>query len=173
MFFLTSRKTCAMRFFWLALSLTAMLGSCKLMKKKEDSETKKSNNMTGRFKTLDWVHSTNIYEVNIRQYTIEGTFNAFAREMPRLKDMGVETLWFMPITPIAQKNKKGSLGSYYACSDYTSINSEFGTLDDFKNLVKQAHELGFKVIIDWVANHTGWDHKWTKEHPEYYLNFYN
>ena len=169
MFFLTSRKTCAMRFFWLALSLTAILGSCKLMKKKEDSETKKSNNMTGRFKTLDWVHSTNIYEVNIRQYTIEGTFNAFAREMPRLKDMGVETLWFMPITPIAQKNKKGSLGSYYACSDYTSINSEFGTLDDFKNLVKQAHELGFKVIIDWVANHTGWDHKWTIEHPDYYL----
>lgn len=75
----------------------------------------------------------------------------------------------MPITPIAQKNKKGSLGSYYACSDYTSINPEFGTLDDFKALVKQAHEMGFKVIIDWVANHTGWDHVWTKEHPEYFL----
>ena len=121
------------------------------------------------FKTADWVHSTNIYEVNVRQYTPEGTFNAFARELPRLKEMGVKTLWFMPITPIAQKNKKGSLGSYYACSDYTSINPEFGTLDDFKQLVKLAHSMGFKVIIDWVANHTGWDHAWTKEHPEYYL----
>jgi glycosidase len=75
----------------------------------------------------------------------------------------------MPITPIAQKNKKGSLGSQYACSDYLTINPEFGTLQDFKNLVTTAHDQGFKVIIDWVANHTGWDHVWTKEHPEYYL----
>ena len=125
--------------------------------------------MLKKFKPVDWSHSTNIYEVNVRQFTEEGTFNAFAQHLPRLKEMGVKTLWFMPITPIAQKNKKGSLGSYYACSDYTSVNTEFGTLEDFKNLVKQAHEMGFKVIIDWVANHTGWDHKWTKEHPEYYL----
>ncbi len=121
------------------------------------------------FKTVDWVHTTNIYEVNMRQFTPEGTFNAFANELPRLKEMGVKTIWFMPLTPIAQKNKKGSLGSYYACSDYTSINPEFGTIDDFKSLVKHAHEMGFKVIIDWVANHTGWDHVWTKEHPDYYL----
>lgn len=121
------------------------------------------------FKTVDWSHNTNIYEVNLRQYTPEGTLNAFAKELPRLKEMGVKTLWFMPITPIAQKNKKGSLGSYYACSDYTSINKEFGTADDFKNLVKKAHEMGFKVIVDWVANHTGWDHVWTKEHPDFYL----
>lgn len=126
-------------------------------------------NMTATSKTVAWAHSTNIYEVNVRQYTPQGTFNAFAKELPRLKDMGVETLWFMPITPIAQKNKKGSMGSPYACSDYTSINPEFGTLEDFKNLVKEAHEMGFKVIIDWVANHTGWDHVWTKEHPDYFL----
>ena len=125
-------------------------------------------NMKTRSKTVEWAHHTNIYEVNVRQYTAEGTFNAFAKELPRLKDMGVETLWFMPITPIAQKNKKGSMGSPYACSDYTAINPEFGTLADFKQLVNAAHELGFKVIIDWVANHTGWDHVWTKEHPEYY-----
>ncbi|MBK9463593.1 MAG: 1,4-alpha-glucan branching protein [Chitinophagaceae bacterium] len=125
--------------------------------------------MQTRFKPVEWMHNTNIYEVNIRQFTAAGTFNAFVRELPRLKDMGVKTLWFMPVTPIAQKNKKGSLGSYYACSDYTAINPEFGTLDDFKSLVKQAHEMGFKVIIDWVANHTGWDHRWTKEHPEYFL----
>jgi len=124
--------------------------------------------MNENFKPVGWAHATNIYEVNIRQYTEEGTFNAFTKELPRLKDMGVETLWFMPVTPIAQKNMKGSLGSYYACSDYTSINPEFGTLDDFKNLVDKAHQKGFKVIIDWVANHTGWDHRWTREHPEYY-----
>lgn len=82
--------------------------------------------------------------------------------------MGVKTLWFMPITPIAQKNKKGTLGSYYACSDYKSVNPEFGTLPEFKELVRQAHQFGFKVIIDWVANHTGWDHIWTKQHPEWY-----
>jgi glycosidase len=124
--------------------------------------------MSYDFKPLEWTHHTNIYEVNVRQYTKEGSFKAFGSELPRLKDMGVKTLWFMPITPISQKNKKGVLGSYYAASDYTSINPEFGTLDDFRILVREAHELGFKVIIDWVANHTGWDHKWTSEHPDYY-----
>ena len=140
------------------------------MKKEDETKTQKNiSSMQTRFKPVEWMHNTNIYEVNIRQFTAAGTFNAFVRELPRLKDMGVKTLWFMPVTPIAQKNKKGSLGSYYACSDYTAINPEFGTLDDFKSLVKQAHEMGFKVIIDWVANHTGWDHRWTKEHPEYFL----
>ncbi len=124
--------------------------------------------MTENFLPVHWVHTTNIYEVNLRQYTAEGSINAFAAHLPRLKDMGVKTLWFMPLTPIAQKNKKGSLGSYYASADYEAVSAEFGTLDDFKKLVKQAHELGFKIIIDWVANHTGWDHKWTKEHPDWY-----
>ena len=82
--------------------------------------------------------------------------------------MGVSTLWFMPITPIAEKNKKGSLGSQYACSDYTSVAAEYGTLEDFKIFVATAHNMGFKVILDWVANHTGWDHTWTITHPEYY-----
>jgi alpha-amylase len=115
-----------------------------------------------------WLLQSNVYEVNLRQYTEEGTIKAFEEHLPRLKDMGVEILWFMPITPIAQLNKKGSLGSYYACADYTSVDSEFGTLEDFKGLVSHAHEMGFKVIIDWVANHTGWDHVWTKEHHDYY-----
>ena len=117
---------------------------------------------------IGWKHTTNIYEINVRQYTSEGTFAAFQKELPRLKEMGVETLWFMPITPIAQKGKKGTLGSPYAAQDYTAVNPEFGTLEDFKNLVTEAHRLDFKVIIDWVANHTGWDHVWTDEHPEFY-----
>ncbi len=116
----------------------------------------------------EWIYQTNIYEVNIRQYTREGTINAFASHLPRLKDMGIQTLWFMPLTPISEKERKGRLGSYYACSDYKSINPEFGTSEDFKALVKKSHEMGFKVIIDWVANHTGWDHIWTKLHPEWY-----
>ena len=123
---------------------------------------------TNTFKKASWIVNTDVYEVNLRQYTTEGTFNAFANELPRLKEMGVSTLWFMPITPISEKNKKGSLGSQYACSDYTSISHEFGTLADFKSLTNLAHEMGFKVIIDWVANHTGWDHVWTKIQPEYY-----
>ncbi|MBI1344129.1 MAG: 1,4-alpha-glucan branching protein [Terrimonas sp.] len=118
--------------------------------------------------TPDWVRHTNVYEVNLRQYSGPGTIKAFEKELPRLQKMGVTTLWFMPLTPIAQKNKKGSMGSYYACSDYTDVSQEFGTLQDFHGLVQQAHAFGFKVILDWVANHTGWDHVWTVEHPEWY-----
>ena len=124
--------------------------------------------MSEAFRPVDWICSSNIYEVNLRQYTPQGTIKAFAREMPRLKDMGIDVLWFMPITPISAEKRLGSLGSYYACSDYTSINPEYGNLEDFTNLVREAHALGLRVIIDIVANHTGWDHHWTKEHPEYY-----
>ena len=122
-----------------------------------------------QYQQAGWINNTTVYEVNLRQYTTEGTFNAFCKELPRLKDMGVATLWFMPITPIAKKNRKGSMGSYYACSDYVAVNPEFGSLADFKNLVQLAHSMGFRVILDWVANHTGWDHVWTTAHPEYYL----
>ncbi len=112
---------------------------------------------------------TSMYEVNMRQYTASGTFQAFSLHLPRLKDMGIDILWFMPLTPISIKERKGTLGSYYAASDYTTINPEYGTSDDFKKLVSKAHDLGFKVMIDWVANHTGWDHTWTHRYPDYYL----
>ncbi|MEO5945733.1 MAG: alpha-amylase family glycosyl hydrolase, partial [Chitinophagaceae bacterium] len=115
-----------MRFSLLAFfSIVLLLASCKPTKKKNDL-TYKKNSMMNRFIPVDWTHSTNIYEVNVRQYTAAGTFNAFMQHLPRLKAMGVKTLWFMPVTPISEKNKKGTLGSYYACSDYTSINPEFG-----------------------------------------------
>jgi glycosidase len=126
-------------------------------------------NMARNFSTVDWAKSSNIYEVNIRQYSAEGRFSAFRKHLPRLKEMGVEILWLMPITPISEKIRQGKLGSYYACSSYTAINPEFGTLADFKELVNEAHALGFKLIIDWVANHTGWDHHWTTEHPDWYV----
>jgi alpha-amylase len=116
----------------------------------------------------EWTKNATIYEVNVRQYTPEGTFKAFEKQLPHLKELGVDILWFMPIYPIGVKNRKGKLGSYYSVKDYESVNPEFGSLEDFKTLVKQAHELGFHVIIDWVANHTAWDHLWTKTHPDFY-----
>lgn len=116
----------------------------------------------------EWAKKSVLYEVNIRQYTPEGTFKAFEAHLPRLKELGVDILWIMPINPISEKNRKGSLGSYYAVKDYKAINPEFGTLDDFKALVNKAHEMGFKVIVDWVANHTGWDNQWITDHPEWY-----
>jgi alpha-amylase len=125
------------------------------------------------YQALEWSRTANIYEVNLRQYTPEGSFEAFAKEMPRLRDMGVDVLWFMPITPISMVKRLGSLGSYYACSDYEATNPEFGSIDDFRILVYKAHQLGFKVIIDWVANHTGWDHRWTREHPDFYKKDFN
>jgi len=115
-----------------------------------------------------WIMQGNIYEVNVRQYTPEGTFKAFEKNLPRLKKMGVQTLWFMPITPISKTDRKGMLGSYYAVSNYTAINPEFGTMDDWKALVRHAHELGFKIITDWVPNHSGADNNWLTTHPDFY-----
>jgi alpha-amylase len=116
-----------------------------------------------------WIIQGNIYEVNVRQYTPEGTLKAFEKQLPRLKNMGVQTLWFMPINPISRKDRKGSLGSYYAVSNYRTVNPEFGTMADWKELVKRAHALGLKVIIDWVPNHTGADHVWLQTNPAFYV----
>ena len=115
-----------------------------------------------------WSRQAVIYEVNIRQYTPEGTFAAFRTHLERIRALGVDVLWFMPIQPIGQRNRKGTLGSYYSIRDYTAINPEFGTEADFKALVDAAHALGFKVILDWVANHTAFDHAWTTTHRDWY-----
>ncbi len=116
----------------------------------------------------DWAKNANIYEVNLRQYTSEGTFKAFEQHLPRLKKMGVDILWFMPIHPISEKKRKGTLGSYYAVSDYTDTNPEHGSIKDFKALVNKIHDLGMYIILDWVPNHTGWDHSWISTHPDWY-----
>ncbi len=116
-----------------------------------------------------WSRSAVIYEVNLRQFTDEGTLQAFDKELPRLKELGVDILWFMPIHPISEKNRKGTLGSYYAVRDYKAVNPEFGNLEDFKTTVRKAHDLGMKVIIDWVPNHSGCDNAWVVEHPDWYV----
>jgi glycosidase len=115
-----------------------------------------------------FMNQGNIYEVNIRQYTKEGTLNAFAKHLPRLQKMGVQTIWFMPLQPISKEGRKGTLGSYYSVASYTDMNPEFGTLSDFNKIVDQAHALGMKVLIDWVPNHSGADHPWLKNHIDFY-----
>jgi len=116
----------------------------------------------------EWSKNVTIYEVNIRQFTPEGTFKAFENHLPRLKDMGVDIVWLMPIHPIGEKNRKGKLGSYYSVKDFLGINPEFGNMDDFKHLVKKIHSMGMFVIIDWVGNHSAWDNPLAKEHPDWY-----
>lgn len=145
--------------------------SCKLTPKEsaKDSLAVKSVDTSDLARHPEWILQGNIYEVNVRQYTKEGTFAAFSQHLERLKEMGVQTLWFMPINPISQKDRKGLLGSYYAIANYTAINPEFGTLADWKTLVQKAHSMGFKVIIDWVPNHTGADHYWLTQHPDFFV----
>lgn len=121
------------------------------------------------FSPPHFLKHTNIYEVNIRQYTPEGTFNAFAAHLPRLKEMGVQILWLMPIHPIGIIKRKGTLGSYYSIKDHKAVNPEFGTDEDLQKLIVQIHAAGMKVIIDWVANHTAWDHVWTNTNPDFFI----
>ena len=116
----------------------------------------------------EWARDAAIYELNTRQFTPEGTFAAAAAQLPRLKELGITIVWLMPIHEIGKENRKGTLGSPYSVKDYFSVNPEFGTLDDLKDFVARAHELGLYVIIDWVANHTAWDNPLRAEHPDWY-----
>ena len=147
----------------LLLSLSIVLFACKTSEKKAAPAAEKIDGHPA------WIMQGNIYEVNVRQYTPEGTFNAFAKHLDRLHDMGVQTLWFMPINPISKLDRKGTLGSYYAVASYTDINPEYGTLDDWKNLVKAIHDKGMKVVIDWVPNHAGADNPWVTNHPDFFI----
>lgn len=117
---------------------------------------------------LPWTRQAVIYQVNVRQYSKAGSFQAVQADLPRLKRMGVDILWLMPVQPIGKLNRKGTLGSYYSISDYTAVNPEFGTLADAKAFVAAAQKLGLKVILDWVANHTAWDHPWATAHKDWY-----
>lgn len=118
--------------------------------------------------SIDQIKDGVIYEVNIRQYSTDGTFDGFAQDIPKLKALGVKVLWLMPIHPISKEKRKGELGSYYSISDYRGVNPEFGDKDSFDRLVKIAHKNDMLVIIDWVANHTGWDHPWITNKPDFY-----
>jgi glycosidase len=116
----------------------------------------------------EWSKAATIYQINQRHFTPEGTFRAAEAHLPRLRDLGVDILWLMPVNPIGEQNRKGGLGSPYAVQDYLAVNPEFGTLDDLRHFVAAAHDLGMHVILDWVANHTAWDNVLVAEHPEWY-----
>ncbi|MDE6410738.1 MAG: alpha-amylase [Muribaculaceae bacterium] len=143
--------------------LATMLGACATL-----FGTAQEKNPATTVNHPEWSRNAVIYEVNVRQSTPEGTFEAFLPQIPRLKDLGVDILWFMPIHPISEDGRKGKLGSYYAVRDYKGVNPEFGNIDDFRKVVKAAHDNGMKVIIDWVPNHSGRDNAWVKNHPEWY-----
>ncbi len=119
----------------------------------------------------EWVKSAVLYECNVRQFSAEGNLGGVLRELPRLHALGIDVLWLMPIHPVGRERRKGTLGSPYSVRDYLSVNPDFGTLDDLKELVRSAHRLGIKVVLDWVPNHTSWDAVWKSEHPEYYSRY--
>lgn len=151
-----------------ALIISLMLWPVMMQAKKKNAE-----NLLGNQKTSvvnpDWVKDAVIYEVNLRQGTPERNLKGMQLQLPRLKDLGVDILWLMPVHPISEKNRKGTLGSYYAVADYKKINPEFGTLDDFREFVRTAHTLGMKVIIDEVCNHSGGDNGWLQSNPDFYV----
>lgn len=121
-----------------------------------------------KIKHPEWARKGIVYQINTRAFTKEGTFRAAEKHLPRIKELGADILWIMPINKIGEKNRKGTLGSPYSVKDYYSVNPEFGTMDDFKHFVNEAHKLGFHVILDWVANHTAWDNSLVTEHPDWY-----
>ena len=170
------------KFSLLVLFMVLCVG-CSQKKQEENLEQQAAQDQSIEVTDI-MMESAVIYEANIRQYSEEGTFEAFTKDIPTLKAMGVKIIWVMPINPISKIKRKATgdkftsefpeeeqkkyLGSYYSVSDYKAVNPEFGTLEDFKKLVNSAHDNGIYVIIDWVPNHTGWDHPWINEHPEWY-----
>lgn len=118
-----------------------------------------------------WVQGATVYEVFVPDASEEGTFQGLIRRLDEIQQMGVNTLWLMPIHPIGEKRRKsdiGSLGSPYSIEDYYAVNPDYGTKEDFRALVDSVHARGMHIIIDLVANHTAWDHPWLEKHPDMY-----
>ena len=163
-----------MRHVLLPLTAALLLSACPSSQRSASEEGEQPATRVARAASADtgfhpaWSRDAVIYEVNVRQYTPEGTFAALQSHLPRLDELGVDILWLMPVQPIGKANRKGSLGSYYSIADYTAINPEFGTEADFRRFVDSAHALGMKVILDWVPNHTAFDHEWAARHRDYY-----
>ena len=118
--------------------------------------------------TPEWTKNATIYEVNVRQFSAKGDLKSVETQLPRLKELGVDVVWLMPIYPIGSEKKKGKLGSPYAVADFKKVNPAYGTFENLKQLVQRAHDLGMRVILDYVPNHTAWDHPWVKQHPDWY-----
>lgn len=154
------------KIFFLALGLLSV--SCIKEKGGITSDSRYQPKEFVEVKHPEWSKNATIYEANIRQFTTEGTFKAFESHLPRIKAMGIDIIWLMPIHPIGVEKRKGTLGSEYSVKDYYGVNPEFGTKEDFKHLIDKIHSLGMYVIIDWVANHSSWDNQLVKDHPDWY-----
>ena len=169
-----------MRFFLSVVVLLLVFSACADPKGEKDKSGEESKKKSEKMETaaleeevktgkhVSWAKNASIYEVNFRQYSKEGNIAAFQEHLPRLKAMGVDILWLMPIYPIGHKKRKGGMGSYYAVQDYKAVNPDLGTMEEFKGLVKEAHDLGMYVILDWVANHTAFDNVWAETNPGFY-----
>jgi len=154
------------------LALLCALSACALAQAPADPLARYQPQPYVKLQHPEWTKDAVIYQINTRQFTPEGTFTAAQRQLPRLKALGADILWLMPIHPIGEKNRKGTLGSPYAVRDYLAVNPEFGTLDDLRAFVHEAHRLGMHVILDWVANHSAWDNPLHAAHPDWYLRDY-
>ena len=150
-----------------AFAALTIVASCSSKKTDDGSATERDSTYTSLIQP-DWSRNAVIYEVNWRQFSPEGNIAGVANQLGRLKDLGVDILWLMPVHPISEIDRKGTLGSYYAVKDYKALNPELGNIDEFKDFINQAHDMGMKVIIDWVPNHTGRDNPWVTEHPDWY-----
>ena len=190
MFDTNTKRFSAVGLFTIALAISTLSSSCGLFQKKSTNDypevpavmpmgdlptkditaVEPISEIDNPTHSIDWIKNNVVYEVNTRQFNSGGTFKSFMPEIPRIKALGVDVLWFMPVYPIGQLNRKGGLGSYYSIKNYHEINPEFGTMDDFKATVNAAHAQGMKVILDWVGNHTAWDHPWVTEHPDWYVH---
>jgi glycosidase len=157
---------------WALLLLVLVLGACQSGSKTADQAATAGpaapSAAAFTVRHPAWATTATLYQVNVRQYTPEGTFRAFETHLPRLQKMGVGILWLMPIHPIGQSHRKGTLGSAYSVRDYRAVNPDLGTLADLQHLVRAAHQRGMHVILDWVANHSSWDNALTTEHPDWY-----
>ncbi|GAB4033724.1 alpha-amylase family glycosyl hydrolase [Spirosoma gilvum] len=160
-----------MKKIYLALLLSSLFlpTACRKSNQNQSENSPTDTTTIGAPPSPDWAKNATIYEVNTRQFSAQGNFKAIEAQLPRLKEMGVDILWLMPIFPISQEGKQGTLGSPYVISDFKAINPDYGTMADLKSLVNRAHAFGLRVILDWVASHTGRDHVWVSQHPDWYL----
>ena len=156
-------------------ALAGLLSACQPSSQSLEDNAQKSQSKPSytwqrdvKLQHPEWSKDAVIYQINTRQYSKAGTFKAVEQDLARIKSLGVDILWLMPIHPIGNAKRKGALGSPYAVKDFRAVNPDLGTLDDFKSLVNSAHAQDMKVIIDWVANHSAWDNHLMTDHPEWY-----
>ncbi|MFP4488640.1 MAG: alpha-amylase family glycosyl hydrolase [Bacteroidales bacterium] len=147
------------------LSMALLLSACRNSADRQEQ----AGEDTATYESPAWSRDAVLYELNVRQFSDEGTFSAVEERVDELADLGVDVIWFMPIHPIGELERKGPLGSYYSVRDFKDVNPEFGDMDDFRSLVSSIHQAGMYVMMDWVPNHSSWDNPLAEEHPEWYV----